>query len=125
METGPEKKNTEETPPDRDKAEELSPSSTQPTGSTEPTGTRPTQALFHRDARGRTPLFYAAEKGLYQEVWAMIFSLTGTGFYPQRLGLIEIKDHDGLTAADVAEQNGHQAIADLLRGEMGRMEYFE
>jgi len=55
----------------------------------------------------------------------MIFSLTGTGFYPQRLGLIEIKDHEGLTAADVAEQNGHQAIANLLRGEMGRMEYFE
>ncbi len=55
----------------------------------------------------------------------MIFSLTGTGFYPQRLGLIEIKDHDGLTAADLAEQNGHQAIADLLRGEMWRMEYFE
>ena len=55
----------------------------------------------------------------------MIFSLPGTGVLPQRLGLIEVKDHDGLTAADVAEQNGHQAIADLLRGEMWRMECFE
>jgi ankyrin repeat protein len=91
----------------------------------EPPGQGRGQALFHRDARGRTPLFYAAEEGLYQEVRDMIWSLSGTGVFPQRLGLIEIRDHDGLTAADVAERNGHKAIADLLRGETLRMEYFE
>jgi hypothetical protein len=39
--------------------------------------------------------------------------------------LIERKDASGLTASDVAEQAGHEEIADLLRGEQMRMEYFE
>ena len=91
----------------------------------EPTRKTRGQALSQQDAHGRTSLSYAAEEGLYQDVWDMIFTLSGTGVLPQRLGLIEVKDHDGLTAADVAEQNGHQAIADLLRGEMWRMECFE
>jgi hypothetical protein len=91
----------------------------------EPTDSGHGQAPFHQDGRGRTPLFRAAEAGDYQKVWDIIFSLPGTGFYPQRLGLIEMKDHNGLTAADVAEQHGHTAIADLLRREMWRMEYFE
>jgi len=55
----------------------------------------------------------------------MIFSLSGTGLSPQRLSLITIKDLNGLTAADVAEQAGHKEIASLLRGEQGRMEFFE
>ena len=82
---------------------------------TAPIGTAPTRDLFSRDARGRTPLFDAAEHGRLGEVKAMLASLPGTGFYPQRLGLIEIKDDDGLTAADVAEQRGHKEIAELLR----------
>lgn len=81
--------------------------------------------LFDRDSAGRTALFHAAEDGLLEEVRKMIFSLRGTGLAPPRLGLIEIKDATGLTAADVAEQNGHKVIADLLRGEQLRMEYFE
>ena len=81
--------------------------------------------LFVRDSLGRTPLFYAVELGLMQEVRAMIFSLTGTGIFPQRLALLEKKDNEGLTAADVAEQNGHEEIAKLLRHEQIRMEYFE
>lgn len=81
--------------------------------------------LFARDSVGRTPLFYAAERGDLDEVRRMIFSLAGTGVCCQRLGLIEIKDSSGLTASDLAEQNGHKAIADLLRGEQMRMEYFE
>lgn len=81
--------------------------------------------LFTRDARGRTKLFEAAEQGLDDVVSQMIFGLTGTGLMPQRLALIEIRDHDGLTAADVAEQHGHLAIAELLRGEQLRMEFFE
>jgi ankyrin repeat protein len=84
-----------------------------------------TEQLFARDERGRTPLFDAAENGLTSEVERMIFGLAGTGIWPQRLGLIEIKDRDGLTAADVAEQRGHHEIADLLRREIWRMEYFE
>ena len=44
---------------------------------------------------------------------------------PQRLALISKKDASGLTAADVAEQAGHDEIASLLRSEQGRMEFFE
>ena len=55
----------------------------------------------------------------------MIFSLSGTGLWPQRLALIEVKDSSGLTASDAAEQAGHKEIADLLRGEQMRMEFFE
>ena len=70
-------------------------------------------------------LFEAAERGLVGEVSRMIFSLVGTGFGPQRLEFITITDPDGMTAADVAERNGHTAVAELLRGEEGRMEMFE
>jgi ankyrin repeat protein len=81
--------------------------------------------LFEQDDNGRTPLFYAAEKGLEEEVSEMIFSLRGTGLSLPRLKLITTKDHTGLIAADVAEENGHKEIARLLRVEQGRMEYFE
>ena len=81
--------------------------------------------LFEQDDHGRTPLFYAAEKGLEEEVSEMIFSLRGTGLSLPRLKLITTKDHSGLTAADVADENGHKKIARLLRVEQGRMEYFE
>jgi ankyrin repeat protein len=80
---------------------------------------------FARDSVGRTSLFYAAERGDLEEVSRIIFSLAGTGLWPQRLALIEIKDSSGLTASDVAEQAGHKEIADLLLGEQMRMEFFE
>jgi hypothetical protein len=80
---------------------------------------------LEQDALGRTPLFYAAEKGLKEEVWDIISSFRGTGLSPTRLSLITMKDHSGLTAADVAEQKGHTEIASLLRGEQARMEYYE
>jgi hypothetical protein len=66
-----------------------------------------------------------AEGGLEEEVRKMIFSLRGTGMSPPRLALISTTDYSGLTAADVAEENGHEDIARLLRSEEGRMEYFE
>ena len=81
--------------------------------------------LFAQDSVGRTALFYAAERGDLKEVRRMIFSLAGTGLCCQRLSLIGIRDSSGLTASDVAEQAGHKGIADLLRGEQGRMEFFE
>lgn len=81
--------------------------------------------LLTQDVLGRTPLFYAAEKGLEEEVWEIIFRFRGTGLGPPRLALITTKDHSGLTAADVAEQNGHMEIAHLLRKEQARMEYYE
>jgi ankyrin repeat protein len=80
---------------------------------------------FSRDSVGRTTLFYAAERGDIDQVRRIIFRLTGTGLLPQRLGLISIQDASGLTAADVAEQAGHKEIADLLRSEQVRMEYYE
>jgi len=80
--------------------------------------------LTEQDIVGRTPLFYAAEKGLEEEVKEIIFSFRGTGMFPPRLALIAQKDVLGPTAADVAEQNGHEEIAQLLRSEEGRMEFF-
>lgn len=70
-------------------------------------------------------LFDAVQRGSLDTVHEIIFSLPGTGFAPQRLAFIEIEDHDGLTAADVAEQQGHTEIANLLRAEQARMEFFE
>jgi ankyrin repeat protein len=81
--------------------------------------------LFVQDSDGRTALFYAAERGDLKEVRRMIFSLSGTGLCCQRLSLIAMIDSSGLTASDVAELAGHKEIADLLRGEQMRMEYFE
>ena len=81
--------------------------------------------LFVQDLIGRTALFYAAERGDLEEVRRMIFSLAGTGLCCQRLSLIGIRDSSGLTASDVAERAGHKGIADLLRGEQMRMEFFE
>ena len=80
---------------------------------------------FARDSIGRTSLFYAAERGDLAQVRRIIFSLTGTGLSCQRLALIKSRDSSGLTASDVAEQAGHKEIADLLRGEQMRMEFFE
>ena len=82
-------------------------------------------ALFARDWRGRTNLFQAAKRGDIEEVRRIIFSLAGTGLSCQRLSLIETKDLSGLTASDVAEKAGHKEVADLLRSEQGRMEFFE
>jgi len=81
--------------------------------------------LFEQDSLGRTPLFHAAERGDLEEVHRMIFSLVGSGVCCQRLSLIAKKDSSGPMAADVAEQNGHKEVADLLRGEQMRMEFFE
>ena len=81
--------------------------------------------LFGRDADGRTALFKAAAGGDIEAVRQMIFSLAGTGVCCQRLSFIEIKDASGLTAAELAERNGHAEIADLLRSEQMRMSFFE
>ena len=81
--------------------------------------------LLKQDTRGWTPLFYAAKEGDEEAVKEIIFRFRGTGMLPPRLALIATKDHAGLTAADVAEQNGHEEIARLLHGEQGRMEWFE
>ncbi len=81
--------------------------------------------LFARDSEGRTSLFYAAERGDLEQVRRIIYSLAGTGLSCQRLALLVIKDSSGLTASDVAERAGHEEIADLLRGEQMRMEFFE
>lgn len=84
----------------------------------------PSRELFDMDNQGRTRLFYAAERGDQTAVERMIFRFPGTGFYPQRLGFIESKDKHGLMAADVAEQNGHEEIAKVLRSQVGLMENF-
>jgi len=82
--------------------------------------------LAEPDVAGRTPLFYAAEKGREEEVREIIFSFRGTGMSPPRLALIAKKDALGLTAY----RRGRTArptkrVAQLLRSEQGRMEFFE
>lgn len=86
--------------------------------------TLPVQELFEKDNHSRTRLFYAAERGHLAQVKRMCFRMAGTGFSPQRLGFIEKKDLDGKTAADIAEENGYHEVADFLRGEAIRMEYY-
>ena len=81
--------------------------------------------FFKTDKRGRTTLFYAAEKGDIKAVKAIIYKLVGTGISCQRLALINRTDREGLTAIDVAEQAGNSDIAALLRGEKMRMEFYE
>ena len=81
--------------------------------------------LFTEDENGRTALFHAAAQGDMAQVRSIIFSLTGTGLFPQRLALISHKDNKGATAADLAASHGHHEIAKLLRSEQIRMEYFE
>jgi hypothetical protein len=81
--------------------------------------------VFSEDDKGRTILFHYAATGDIEQVKSIIFKCTGTGMSPQRLALISHKDHEGLTAADVARNAGHDEIANLLNDEQGRMEYFE
>ena len=81
--------------------------------------------FFKTDKRGRTTLFYAAEIGDIETVKAIIYKLAGTGVSCQRLALINIKDLEGLTAIDIAEEVGNSEIAALLRSKKGRMEFFE
>lgn len=77
------------------------------------------------DEQGRTVLFFHAAVGNLSEVKRIIFGLAGTGVCCERLGFISHKDNNGLTAADIAARNGHTDIESLLRGEQGRMEFFE
>ena len=84
----------------------------------------PAKELFDLDNAGRTRLFYAAERGNLDAVEKMIYRFPGTGFAPQRLGFIETKDIEGKRAAEVAEKLGHEAVANALRIEVGRMEYY-
>lgn len=81
--------------------------------------------LFDRDEYGRTSLFDAAARGDTEMVRKLIFTLPGTGIFPSRLSLLVIQENSGLTAADVAEQEGHDEIAQLLRREVSRMKYSE
>ena len=81
--------------------------------------------LFKIDDMNRTELFFFAATGDIKSVERLIFSLAGTGMCPQRLSLIAHKDKNGQTAADVAEENGHEEISKLLNSEQGRMEFFE
>ena len=80
---------------------------------------------FNTDSMGRTSLFYAAETGDMDAVKAIVFKLRGTGIFPQRLSLIDMKDEHGDTAIDAAKKSGNEEIASFLLGEKLRMEYFE
>ena len=84
----------------------------------------PVAELFQRDELGRTPLHTAAALGRTEEVEALLARLPGTGFYPQRLGYLEMRDHEGLTAADFAERCGEREMAELLRYKAWAMETF-
>jgi len=59
-----------------------------------------------RDIRGKTPLMESAVRGDGQPYMMRILRAGGANLYA--------KDNDGLTAADLAEQNGNKAIAEEL-----------
>ena len=80
---------------------------------------------FAMDQFGQTQLIRLAAMGDFDAVEKLVFSLPGTGFSCQRLALIKKTDSDGKTASDVAEENGHDAIAELLGRERRRMEWYE
>ena len=80
---------------------------------------------FKTDDRGRTILFHYAAVGDQDQVEKIIYRLPSTGLSGQRRALINHKDHDGLTAIDVAKKCGHEEIASLLEVELVRINFFE
>lgn len=86
--------------------------------------------LFETDTQGRTSLFLAAEAGYLGTVRRMVLSLRADSWkspgtynrFGRRGILLRIQDHQGLTAADVAEQSGHKRIASFLRQEVAKFE---
>ncbi|MFN2233942.1 MAG: hypothetical protein ACK2U1_06900 [Anaerolineales bacterium] len=80
---------------------------------------------FKTDDKGRTILFHYAAIGDQHQVEKIIYGLPSAGLTSQRLALINHRDHDGLSAADVAAKSGHNAIASLLQAEADRINFFE
>ena len=80
---------------------------------------------FKTDDKGRTILFHYAAIGDQEQVEDIIYRLPSAGLSGQRLALINHRDHEGLTAADVAAKSGHNEIASLLRAEADRINFFE
>lgn len=80
---------------------------------------------FAVDELGRTALHRACAQGDRGAVWDVLRVVAGTGVFPQRQALLEVRDRSGRTAADIAEQSGHLELAEELRGEWMRMDFFE
>lgn len=80
---------------------------------------------FAVDRFGQTLLMRLAAMGDLDGVEKLIFSLPGTGFSCQRLALIKKTNSGGKTASVIAEESGHDAIAELLGRERRRMEWYE
>ena len=83
------------------------------------------EELFRIDNEGRTVLFYAAARGDSEIIWALLRRLPGTGISCARGSLLNIKDHHGDLAEDVAETHGHDEAKHLLCHERIRIEYYE
>lgn len=81
--------------------------------------------FFRLDSEGRTVLFYAAARGDCDILWALLRRLPGTGLWCARGSLLNIKDHHGELAEDVAETHGHGEAKHLLCHERIRIEYYE
>lgn len=81
--------------------------------------------MFAQDREGRTALHHAAERGDLDAAWGMMRTLAGTGVFPPRKSLLEIRDNAGMTAAEVAAEAGHTELAEVLKHEWVRMELFE
>ena len=81
--------------------------------------------LFHVDDVGRTALFYAVERGDEKILWILLEAYMGTGLCFQRGALLEIRDHSGRTAEDLAQEKGYMEIRDILQRERHRIDYFE
>ncbi len=81
--------------------------------------------MFTQDASGRTALHHAAARGDLDAAWGIMSTLAGTGIFPPRKSLLEIRDNAGMTAAEVAAERGHAEVAEALNHEWARMELFE
>lgn len=81
--------------------------------------------LFTQDQMGRTALHHAAQRGDLDAAWGILRSVAGTGIFPPRKSLLEVRDHHGMTAADLAARAGHIEVAETLNHEWVRMELFE
>ena len=81
--------------------------------------------IFLTDHNGRTALFYAAERGDEEIIWALLSSLPGTGIFCARGALLKVKDNEGHMAEEWAKINGQDKASEILSFERLRIEYFE
>lgn len=70
-------------------------------------------------------LFELSAAGRFQALKSYVLSFRGTGLACPRLALLQQRNPQGLTAAELARAQGWSKIADWLERERMRLEIFE